>query len=371
MAGAFLSGYLAQQQADAQTGNQDLQRIGALSQLAGQFEKRQAEKQLMGVLSSDMPMEEKQAALMKVPGGVGVLNQLAQAQQAMRKETQGQPIGAGGLRMPDGTIVAPAARPVEPRAQSIGSGGLRLPDGTIVPPVSKPSEKWSEPYQLGGVTVQKSDTTGQIRTAVSRPPVVNVSTNVSTGGDKKYLETRGTDLAKSMGDLEKAAGSSYATIQAMDRFIKASKTSPQGSVQPVITGVQNFLSSFGYQSKDLTDIRKMEQAIGDVLQNKMSELGARGLTDRDMDVLRQALPRIATDASSREEVANIVKKGAQSTIDEYISRRDEEMRTFPDFATRVPTPNWLRQYKPPSSNSNKSVFDAADAIINGAQNGRR
>src|SRR5690606_38500786 len=53
---------------------------------------------------------------------------------------QGQAIGAGGLRLPDGTIIAPVARPENPKPQAIGAGGLRLPDGTIIPPAKKPGD---------------------------------------------------------------------------------------------------------------------------------------------------------------------------------------------------------------------------------------
>ena len=35
-------------------------------------------------------------------------------------------------------------------------------------------DQWSEPYQMGGATVQKNKVTGEIRTAVSRPPITNV-----------------------------------------------------------------------------------------------------------------------------------------------------------------------------------------------------
>jgi hypothetical protein len=45
----------------------------------------------------------------------------------------------------------------------------------------KKDNTWSEPFQLGGATVQKNSATGEIRTAVSRPPV----THISTGSVKK------------------------------------------------------------------------------------------------------------------------------------------------------------------------------------------
>jgi protein-tyrosine-phosphatase len=36
---------------------------------------------------------------------------------------------------------------------------------------AKPTEQWSEPYNLGGATVQRNLSTGQVRTAVTRPPI--------------------------------------------------------------------------------------------------------------------------------------------------------------------------------------------------------
>jgi hypothetical protein len=77
----------------------------------------------------------------------------------------------------------------------------------------------------------------------------------------------------------------------------------------------------------------------------MAELGARGLTDQDMKVLRMALPRIETDRVSREAVANIVKKANQFTISEWESQRASEAEIYPDLATKVPEPYWYKQYK--------------------------
>ena len=45
----------------------------------------------------------------------------------------------------------------------------------------KPKDQWTEPYQLGGATVQKNQSTGEIRTAVSCPPVTNVNAGPAAG----------------------------------------------------------------------------------------------------------------------------------------------------------------------------------------------
>jgi hypothetical protein len=221
--------------------------------------------------------------------------------------------------------------------------------GDVAPTVGDQLRGANEPFRADGtpnVPVQQFQI-GKSRAGAS-------STNVSVNtGDKKYAEVRGAKRAEAMDDLEKAAQSAAQANDALDRFIEASKTSTQGGAQPIITGVQNFLSSFGYKGEDLKDVRVMEQAIGDILQNKMAELGARGLTDRDMDILRQALPRVATDRTARAEVARIVKTANLAKIDEYARQREEEARIYPEISSRVPEPEWYRRHKAKSPNQPK------------------
>lgn len=257
----------------------------------------------------------------------------------------------------------------KPQPFNLSPGATRY-TGEGVPVVTAPTADqdkgtWSDPYSLGGATVQKHSVTGQIRAAVPRPPITNVSTTVNAG-DKKYSEERSKNAAQRMDTLEKSAESAHKSMLAMDRFLASSPTGMQGNVQPILTGVQNFLATFGYESKNLTSVRQMEQAIGDVLQNKMAELGARGLTDRDMEILRNALPRVNIDRASRENVARIVKKGNQAAINEYMAQRDEERRIYPDIAKNIPEPAWLKQYKAPKKSKapegvNQQVWDAMTA----------
>jgi len=172
----------------------------------------------------------------------------------------------------------------------------------------------------------------------------NVAVNMGKG-DSKYVEERLQGRAKSMAELDKSAEASYKTVKAIDRFLASSESGTAGGAQPVITLTQNFLSSFGYNPKDLKDVRQMEQAIGDILGSKMAELGARGLTDKDMEVLRESLPRINTDRAARQNVAQIVRKSAENNINEWKVQRQEEEKTYPDLGKRLPTPNWAREYE--------------------------
>jgi len=124
-------------------------------------------------------------------------------------------------------------------------------------------------------------------------------TTIVMPGDKKYAEKRMEGRANSMADLEKTAESAFKSNLALDRFVAASPNGASGAVQPIYTATENFLSSFGYTSDNLKSVALMEQAIGDILGSKMAELGARGLTDKDMEVLRQALPHVEAGLDSR------------------------------------------------------------------------
>jgi hypothetical protein len=172
----------------------------------------------------------------------------------------------------------------------------------------------------------------------------NVTTNLGRDDDE-YLKGRRRQQAEAFSTLEKGAESAYKQIQTLDRFREASKTGTAGGAQPIISGVQNFLSTFGYTPEQLKDVRVMEQAIGDILGNKMNELGARGLTDKDMEILRQSLPRVALDRDSREAVSNILKKSHEFTLEQYEEARAEESRIYPDFAKKTPVQGWLKGYR--------------------------
>lgn len=179
----------------------------------------------------------------------------------------------------------------------------------------------------------------------SKRPTASETNVIGSKADSKYAEERMKSRAESMATLDKSAASAYNQIKSLDRFVEYSKSGSQGSVQPIITQVENFLSSFGYSSKNLKDVRGMEQAIGDILSTKMAELGARGLTDKDMKVLREALPRVATDQASRENVASVLKKSLLGVIEEYSNQREEESKIYPDLSGKIPEPAWFKDYK--------------------------
>lgn len=167
--------------------------------------------------------------------------------------------------------------------------------------------------------------------------------------ENAYLNTRAGDQAKAMTDLEKSAESAFRSNKSLERFIASSAKGDKGAAQPFITGAKNLISSFGYSPEGLSDTNKMEQAIGDILGQKMSELGARGLTDRDMDVLRQALPRVNTSHDARVQIADIIKKSNEYVLSDYATKADKEQQQYPDY--QFSRPSWFENYRKTATSS--------------------
>jgi len=186
----------------------------------------------------------------------------------------------------------------------------------------------------------------KVNTKTNEPSVLGsggVTVNTAGKADSAYLNTRAGDQAKAMTDLEKSAESAYRSNVALDRFISSSAKGDKGAAQPFITGAKNLIASFGYSPEGLSDTNKMEQAVGDILGQKMSELGARGLTDKDMEVLRQALPRVNTSHEARVQIAQIIKKSNEFTLGDYVRKASNEDAQYPDY--EFARPSWLNDYK--------------------------
>ena len=133
MAG-FYDAYTQRTAQNQQAGLQDLQQMGTLLQLQQAMKARQDEQQLKDLSAqSGGDLEAVVKGALKA-GRPDIAAKLAPLIEAQRKATpQAQSIGSGGLRLPDGTIVPPAARPAAPAAPSplakLMEERKALPDG--------------------------------------------------------------------------------------------------------------------------------------------------------------------------------------------------------------------------------------------------
>lgn len=170
-------------------------------------------------------------------------------------------------------------------------------------------------------------------------------------------------LDESLRDSESKASFAVSTINALDRFLESSPSAAAGGLQPLLTNVKNLLSSFGISPDSLVNEQKMSAAIDQILMGKMESMGstARGLTNEDMESMRNSLPRINTDRRAREEVARIVKKSRANDIEDYRIQRISESENFPDIAKVRPAPrfylDWIK--KTEDFNQLKRQYNAA------------
>ena len=198
------------------------------------------------------------------------------------------------------------------------------------------------PSQYTPQSVQRFEQSGRYGDLVGREKK-GVSQNVYTGSNP-YMKKRLEGQAKMVEETTNRAASSVEKINSLEQFINKSDEAQQGSMQPLMTGVKNFFSSFGIDFESLQSEREMEQAIGNILANYMQELGARGLTDKDMEILRQALPRVNTDKQSRVAIARILQKNYAKDINEYGSIREQEAKAYPELNQKLFKPAWYEDY---------------------------
>lgn len=361
-----LRGYAAQRNLQSQEQNQQLgqmQGLLGIQQAIAQRDQMAKDQEFKGLLGARLAagdMEGAKTIAMQYKPELFAQSLVPKApkwQESRVKRPDGS-VEVGYVDMNSPTPEATfRARGVEPVKNEFVSG---VPVNPYQPP-SNPIPSPTNPFNVvsdgrGGFTLAPNQPVQDFQLRKAATGASRSVTNVNMPGDDKYIDTRRANDANAFKDLEKAAQSAYNQFSTLDRFIKASEKGFAGGAAPVLASVTNFLSSFGYDSESLKDTRVMEQAIGDVLGNKMAELGARGLTDKDMEILRQALPRVETDKGSRVQIAKIMQKASANVLREYENARNEEARIYPGLANRTPNPAWFKDYK-----SNPQRFGIAPA----------
>lgn len=157
------------------------------------------------------------------------------------------------------------------------------------------------------------------------------ATAIAGKGDSKYVEHRQTADAEAVSKLYSAADGAVKSNRALDRIAASNVDAFAGAAAPIMSATANFLSSFGFESQALTNTAGIQQAIGEMLGNRMSELGARGLTDKDMEILRDNLPRVDQSRDSRRLVVAVLKKANHGTIAEAQAQLQHETKTYPEL----------------------------------------
>jgi hypothetical protein len=155
-----------------------------------------------------------------------------------------------------------------------------------------------------------------------------------------YRAAREMQNVEYMKESRKTAGTAIKNNRSLSRMFAASKDGREGGAADILSKIQNMFVSFGVPADGLEDVATMQQAVGAIKAEYMSELGARGLTDKDMEILSVALPRMETSREAREKVITILKKENNLKIFGYLDQVADEEERYP--GVKVNRPSWYK-----------------------------
>lgn len=148
-------------------------------------------------------------------------------------------------------------------------------------------------------------------------------------GQQQFIEGLAASEAKALPEMYAAAKGAASMIKGLNTVIAASQSGTfSGPLAPGLVGATQFLRSLGINAAPgtLENTRLTDAAIASMLADTMASLGARGLTDKDMEILRATLPTIADDPQSRIVIAQWLQAKAREAITSYSARRERGKR---------------------------------------------
>ena len=239
---------------------------------------------------------------------------------------------------------APAAPAVAPQASPAPAG---FP--VISPKAQAERDKFAEKIRAkeengAGIPTSKIvGTTSDISPRQARELEVKRQEELIARHGKEEEDTSKNVFSK-YEESEKNAVGAFSRVNSMAIYKKLGANAAAGRVQPVITGVKNILSSFGFTPESLVNEQVMSSTIDYILANYMKELGARGLTDTDIKTIKNSLPTLNTSKESRIAVANIIQKVNTKVIDQYRVDRVNLTKNYPNRLNRAPFPNFYKEW---------------------------
>jgi hypothetical protein len=186
----------------------------------------------------------------------------------------------------------------------------------------KEKEQWTEPFMLGGQTVQRSLTTGQIRQAVTQP----AQTNINMPFESNFQKTLGTKVAESqLGEYDTAYKAAN-NIEKIDMTLKqiGQSDATTGLGAEVINNVNRFRSQFladKAAGKKVADTQVLDAFLGSDVFPQIGALGigAKGLdTPAEREFLRQVMTgTINMDKNALLRMTKIRRDIEKRAIDKY------------------------------------------------------
>lgn len=152
-----------------------------------------------------------------------------------------------------------------------------------------------------------------------------------------YTSARMADQAEIMTKASTSADTAFENNLSLDQFMLDSAEGREGGAAPILSSVQNFMTTLGFTAEGLEEVAGMKQSEATILARYMEALGARGLTDKDMEILRETLPQMGTSREAREKVVRILKRNNNEKLFKYVNAMDKEKLAFPDMYQNEPS----------------------------------
>lgn len=218
-------------------------------------------------------------------------------------------------------------QPKQPKFHVVGGNLVAEPTApgqTVQPSFTAPDKdagSWSEPYALDGATVQKNSKTGEIRTAVTRPPVTNVQSTVNAPPPSKVF------------DNEDKLRADYTTATKPFVGIRDAYNTVQAALSGPITATNTLAGA--------TKFMKMIDPESVVRESELNmALKATGMLDRFMNIHNTILkgqvltPKQAEEIKAIADTLYTTAEAQQNKTDEYFSGLAREYGLKPERVVR-------------------------------------
>ncbi len=150
--------------------------------------------------------------------------------------------------------------------------------------------------------------------------IINQELEAEGASNAKFLEVR-LDNWQASTEASKGRG---AAVAAMNRALDVNNAVREGELTPLFAKGSSTLKSLGINidEEGLNAYQEMNQVINALLRTDISVEGARGLTDKDMEILREARFDTKMTKQTREKVLRLLIKHEEAGIDNYIDEWD-------------------------------------------------
>lgn len=200
----------------------------------------------------------------------------------------------------------------------------------------KQQDQWSEPFGYQGALAQRNLRTGEIRTAVSRPPVTNVTTKVEssalTEGNKDFIQ----NAYRPTMDAARAAKQANADLDVLDKLPIAEKT---GWGTQAKANAANVLQSLGIAGEESKKLAGDAQVFNSILNRQVWGLLGQQKgpqTEGDAQRARDTFAQLGNTPRANDFIKDLARATNNLTIKraDYFSQAMPKARREGDL-TRV------------------------------------